>query len=140
MESKLSEKQLEGIPHPHALFLDTNSLDHMQFISEHIDRTYEHYIQIVPTIYKTHSGTSIKTYKYSVTSAEHSDTERFPSAKFSYQISPMAVVISEGGTPLYTFLTNICAIIGGLFTVFSMLNTAADSAVKTFKKTIGKAA
>lgn len=77
-------------------------------------------------------------YKYAVTSAEHMDSERFPSAKFSYQISPMAVVISEVRPPLYKFLTNICALIGGLFTIFNMLNSATDSAVRTFKKSIGK--
>ena len=72
-------------------------------------------------------------YKYSVTSAEHMDSEKFPSAKFSYQISPMAVVITESSAPLYTFLTNICALIGGLFTVFSMANGVLDSIVRKFK-------
>lgn len=37
-------------------------------------------------------------------------------------MSPMMVVISSKTTPLYHFLTNICALIGGLFTVFSMAN------------------
>ena len=39
MESKLRGKQLDGIPHPHALFLDTDTLDQTVFISDHIDRT-----------------------------------------------------------------------------------------------------
>lgn len=33
-----------------------------------------------------------------------------------------AQVVSQKTTPLYHFLTNICALIGGLFTVFSMAN------------------
>ena len=93
-----------------------------------------------PTIYRSRKGLTVKTYKYSVTSAEHTDTDKFPSAKFSYQISPMAVVMSEKSTPLYEFLTRSCAIVGGLFTVFSLLNAAADVTIRRFKGSIGKAA
>ena len=109
-------------------------------------------------------------------SAEHEDSERYPSAKFTFQviwpsanalvqsscwlffvafasarwppipsltrlihlagtqISPMAVVISEESVPLYHFLTNVCAIIGGLFTVFSMATGVLDATIKTIKK------
>ena len=140
MESKLEQKQLDGVPHPHALFHDIDTLDGTVFISDHIDRTYEHFIQVIPTIYRSRKGLTVKTYKYSVTSAEHTDTDKFPSAKFSYQISPMAVVMSEKSTPLYEFLTRSCAIVGGLFTVFSLLNAAADVTIRRFKGTIGKAA
>ena len=45
----------------------------------------------------------------------------------------MMVVISEKSTPLYHFLTNICSLIGGLFTVFSMANGVLDSIVRNFK-------
>ena len=95
-----------------------------------MDRTYEHFIQIVPT-YRRKTNTTV--YRYTVSSAEHEDSERYPSAKFSFQISPMMVVISEKSTPLYHFLTNICALIGGLFTVFSMANGVLDSIVRKFK-------
>ena len=63
---------------------DTQTLDHTVFISEHIDRTYEHHIQVIPTIYKSRKGKEIKAYKYAVTSSEHTDTDQFPSAKFTY--------------------------------------------------------
>ena len=46
-------------------------------------------LQIVPTFNKQSAAT---TYRYTVTSAEHEDSERFPSAKFSFQMSPMMVV------------------------------------------------
>ncbi len=45
----------------------------------------------------------------------------------------MAVVISEETVPLYHFLTNICAIIGGLFTVFSMATGMLDATIKTVR-------
>ena len=142
MESNLEHQS--GAHHPHALFFDSmESLDDTVFISDHVDRTYEHFIQVkhmsfvfkndgfciqndafciqtdgfiqvIPTIYRSRRGLTVKTYKYSVTSAEHTDTDKFPSAKFTYQISPMAVVMTEKGEPLYEFLTRLCAIVGGL--------------------------
>ena len=125
-----------------ASYLDTidaegpgfNTLGTREFVSEHADRTYEHFIQIVPTIYKTKKTGEVTVYRYTVSSAEHEDTERYPSAKFTFQLSPMAVVISEETVPLYHFLTEVCAIIGGLFTVFSMATGVLDAAVKTIKK------
>ena len=79
----------------HALFLDTETLDDTVFISDHVDRTYEHFIQVIPTIYRSRRGLTVKTYKYSATSAEHTDSDTFPSAKFTFQISPMAIVMTE---------------------------------------------
>lgn len=75
--------------------MESETLDDTVFISDHVDRTYEHFIQITPTIYRSTRGLTVKTYKYSVTSAEHTDSDTFPSAKFSYQISPMAIVMTE---------------------------------------------
>lgn len=111
-----------------------NTLGDHDFVSQHADRTFEHFIQIVPTIYKTRKTGEVTVYRYTVMSAEHEDTEKYPSAKFTFQISPMAVVISEETVPLYHFLTNICAIIGGLFTVFSMATGILDTTIKTIKK------
>jgi hypothetical protein len=42
-------------------------------------------MQIVPT-YNSQQKTTA--YRYTVTSAEHEDTDRFPSAKFSFQVRP----------------------------------------------------
>ena len=44
----------------------------------------------MPTIYKTRAVGEITVFRYTVTSAEHEDTERYPSAKFTFQFSPMA--------------------------------------------------
>lgn len=105
----------------------SNTMHNTEFVSNHEDRTYEHFIQIVPTFNRMNDQT---TYRYTVSSAEHEDSERYPSAKFSFQISPMMVIISEKKIPLYHFLTNICALIGGLFTVFSMANGALDAIIR----------
>eukprot|EP01047_Picozoa_sp_COSAG01_P054985 COSAG01_NODE_6071_length_3869_cov_36.543767_2_plen_634_part_00 len=114
---------LEGSSHRLA---SSNTMAYSEYVSNHEDRTYEHFIQIVPTYNRVSNETK---YRYTVSSAEHEDSERYPSAKFSFVISPMMVVISQKSTPLYHFLTNICALIGGLFTVFSMTNGVLDAIV-----------
>eukprot|EP01050_Picozoa_sp_SAG11_P038773 SAG11_NODE_15987_length_560_cov_1.277657_1_plen_120_part_10 len=50
-----------------------------------------------------------------------------------FELSPMAILMYEEPIPWYRFLTTLCAIIGGLFTVFSMVARFSDAAVETFK-------
>jgi hypothetical protein len=45
-----------------------------------------------------------------------------PEARFSYDLSPMSVVISKKSKKLYEFITSICAVIGGTFTVVGLLS------------------
>jgi hypothetical protein len=45
-----------------------------------------------------------------------------PEARFTYDLSPTAVVISQAGRRWYEFITSLCAIIGGTYVVFSLIN------------------
>ena len=45
-----------------------------------------------------------------------------PEAKFIYDISPMAVVVEDNGRRFYDYLTSLLAILGGTFTVVSLLD------------------
>jgi hypothetical protein len=40
------------------------------------------------------------------------DPENVPEARFSYDLSPMAVVVQKEGRKWYDYLTSLCAIIG----------------------------
>ncbi len=46
----------------------------------------------------------------------HYQDDEVPEAKFSYDISPMSVVISSKRRRWYEFVTSLMAIIGGTFT------------------------
>jgi len=46
----------------------------------------------------------------------HYQDDEVPEAKFSYDISPLATVISSKKRAWYEFLTSLMAIIGGTFT------------------------
>ena len=43
-------------------------------------------------------------------------------ARFSYDLSPMSVSITKKGKHWYEFVTSICALIGGTFTVVGLLS------------------
>ena len=61
-----------------------------------------------------------------------------PEAKFSFDLSPTAVVIIQGGKRWYEFITSLCAIIGGVFTVISLFDGAVYSVTKRLKGAQGK--
>ena len=56
-----------------------------------------------------------------------------PMAKFSYQLSPMQVVVKEEKKAFYHFITTVCAIVGGVFTIAGILDSAVYTAVKLAK-------
>ena len=45
-----------------------------------------------------------------------------PQARFAYDISPMAVVVRKEDRKWYDFLTSLCGIIGGTFTVVGLID------------------
>ncbi|KAH9651475.1 protein disulfide-isomerase 5-3 [Citrus sinensis] len=104
--------------------------------------TIEHYLQIVKT--------EVITRRYS---REHSLLEEYeytahsslvqsiyiPAAKFHFELSPMQVVITEDPKSFSHFITNVCAIIGGVFTVAGILDAILHNTMRLMKKVeIGK--
>lgn len=49
--------------------------------------------------------------------------EDVPEAKFSYEISPMAVIVKKTGRRWYEFVTSLFGILGGTFTVVGLLDS-----------------
>ena len=45
-----------------------------------------------------------------------------PEARFTYDLSPMSVTVARQPKRWYAFVTSICALIGGTFTVVGLLN------------------
>ncbi len=104
--------------------------------------TLEHYLKVVHTTYDVGGKRSLDTYQYTVNDNHYEDGESLPSAVFSYDISPMQVMVSEERETLAAFLTQICAIIGGVFTVTGLLDGVVYHGTHTLRRKIeiGKAA
>ncbi|KAH9624216.1 hypothetical protein KSS87_014212 [Heliosperma pusillum] len=79
----------------------------------------EHYLQVVKTEVRTSSGhTLVEEHEYTAhSSLVHSPD--IPVAKFHFELSPMQVLVMENPRSFSHFITNVCAIIGGVFTVCS---------------------
>jgi hypothetical protein len=61
-------------------------------------------------------------------------TKCFSSFYFRYDLNPITVKYHETRPPLYHFLTTVCAIVGGTFTVAGIFDSVIFSATEIFKK------
>ena len=78
-------------------------------------------MQVVPTDYNYANGRKLLTNQFSVTDHMRKLDSRsgrgLPGVFFFYDISPIRVRIEEKRRSFLSFLTSVCAIIGGVFTV-----------------------
>ena len=89
---------------------------------------------MVHTTYQLSRGKLLDTYQYTVNNNNYQDGASLPSAVFSYDLSPMQVVVTEEREAFASFLTQICAIIGGVFTVTGLLDSVVYHAISGAKK------
>lgn len=110
-------------------------LDGKMYIT-HENVTQEHYLKVVHTRIERLSyrkPTSL-TYQYTITNAQFHDDVELPSAKFTYDLSPMQVVIQEYARSFGHFITSVCAIIGGVFTVTGLIDSIVYHGAKAVVK------
>jgi len=94
---------------------------------------YEYFVNIVPTVFESQYGDTIWTNQYSFMKYIqkinlHSATARgVPGFFIMYDFSPIIVEYRESSKSFLHFLTNIFAIIGGIFTVFRLIDSLAYS-------------
>ena len=107
---------------------------------------YQYFVKIVPTHYWKSNGTVLRTNQYSVTKHKRkiklSIAENgLPGVFFIYDINPMMIQLREGRKSFLHFLTGVCAIIGGIFTVAGMIDGLIYQSKKSLQKKIdlGKA-
>ncbi|RYR17483.1 hypothetical protein Ahy_B03g062210 isoform B [Arachis hypogaea] len=96
---------------------------------------YQYFVKVVPTIYKDIRGHVTYSNQYSVT--EHfksSEQGAVPGVFFFYDISPIKVIFKEQHIPFLHFLTSVCAIIGGVFTVAGIVDSSIYYGQRTIKK------
>ncbi|CAN8326078.1 unnamed protein product [Cochlearia groenlandica] len=96
--------------------------------------TIEHYLQIVKTeVVKSNGQALIEEYEYTAHSSV-AQSYYLPVAKFHFELSPMQVLITENSKSFSHFITNVCAIIGGVFTVAGILDSILHQTMTLMKK------
>jgi hypothetical protein len=104
---------------------------------------HQYFLKLVPLIYAPLRAAPMLSYQYSVT--EHvrkldasqaqveAATGLLPGVFFNYELSPLRVRIEERRRSLGHFLTNCCAIVGGVFTVMGLVDTLVHRALRVSK-------
>lgn len=100
---------------------------------------FQYHIKIVPTTYVRIDNTILHSNQYSVTKHKKvisvmNGESGMPGIFFQYELSPLMVKYTERVQPLGHFLTNICAIIGGVYTVAGLIDSALYHSIRLIEK------
>ena len=121
-------------------------LDGVEGVADRGAMMFQYYIKIVPTAYVLTDGNVFPSNQFSVT--RHSKVvsvvggeSGMPGVFFSYEMSPVMVKYSLKDKSVGHFLTGLCAIIGGVFTVAGILDKLiyTSSRLIAEKTDLGKA-
>jgi len=96
---------------------------------------FQYYVKVVPTRFTDLSGEVINTNQFSVTDHETKVEKKhgrgLPGLFFFYDVSPIKVEFTESQKSFAHFLTQLCAIIGGVFTVTGMVDKLVYHGLKS---------
>ncbi|PPQ72304.1 hypothetical protein CVT24_004581 [Panaeolus cyanescens] len=145
-EASQSMKQKMGLTY--------NPLDGAVGITSKAQYMFQYFLKVVSTQFRTLNGQIVNTHQYSATHFERDLSEGFnghnpgnihvqhgingvPGAFFNFEISPILVVHSETRQSFAHFITSTCAIVGGVLTVASIIDSILYATGKTLKKAGG---
>ncbi|KAL0802162.1 hypothetical protein Bca101_057338 [Brassica carinata] len=115
-----------------------NPLDGVQWTQETLNGMYQYFIKVVPTEYTDVKGDVIQSNQFSVTEhfekTEAGRTQSVPGVFFFYDLSPIKVIFTEQHVEFLHFLTNVCAIVGGVFTVSGIIDSFVYHGQRAIKK------
>jgi len=90
---------------------------------------FHYYVKLVPTNFVSLSGEKISTHQYAVTDnaknvmVKRGELSGLPGVFLVYEFNPFMVEKREKRIPFTHFITSVCAILGGVFTVASVINS-----------------
>ena len=102
---------------------------------------FNYYVKIVPTTYMKLDGSVLQTNQFSLTRNFKrvlfgTGDSGMPGIFFSYELSPLMVKYTQSVKSFGHFLTNTCAIIGGTYTVASIIDTFLYHSLKAIQRKI----
>jgi thiol-disulfide isomerase/thioredoxin len=131
--SRKTKRILKQTPAQHQQF---NPMNGKTFTTLDFHQAFHHYIKVVSTHLNmgVSNANSMITYQFLEQSQiVFYETENVPEARFSYDLSPMSVVVQKEGRKWYDYLTSLCAIIGGTFTTLGLIDATLYKVFKPKK-------
>ncbi|XP_030044962.1 endoplasmic reticulum-Golgi intermediate compartment protein 3 isoform X1 [Microcaecilia unicolor] len=123
-----------------------NPLDGTHVSTQQASMMFQYFVKIVPTVYLKLDGEVLRTNQFSVTRHEKIANgligdQGLPGVFVLYELSPMMVKFTEKQRSFTHFLTGVCAIIGGVFTVAGLIDSLLYHSARVIQKKIdlGKA-
>jgi len=127
------QRILKQVPEEHQQF---SPMDDAKYVTKDFHQAFHHYIKVVSTHMNMGSSKSkqLTTYQFLEQSQiVFYDEVNVPEARFSYDLSPMSVVVQKKGRKWYDYLTSLCAIIGGTFTTLGLIDATLYKVLKPKK-------
>ncbi|KAL6723203.1 hypothetical protein Aduo_018233 [Ancylostoma duodenale] len=104
-----------------------NPLKERNMLSSEPLLTHEYILKIVPSVYEDINGKVWNSYQYTFGHkdylAYHHSGQIIPAVWFKYSLQPITVKHKEWRQSFYYFLTSICAVVGGTFTVAGIIDS-----------------
>lgn len=105
--------------------------------------SHDYVMKIVPTVIEDVEQNVHYLYQYTHAYKDYISfghgNRVMPAIWFRYEMTPITVKYTEQRKPFYHFITMVCAIIGGAFTVAGIIDSMIFSASELYKKvTLGK--
>ena len=106
-----------------------NTLYRKESKKEKNQMVYQYYLKIVPAKYVVENKYSKYKYQYTVNSFSDVAYNGLPSLYFKYDLSPITVEYKYSKMKFLTFLINVFAILGGVFTVAGIIDAIIHKSV-----------
>ena len=106
-----------------------NTLKNKQRNEDKLPMMYQYYLKIVPTKFRYYSGITYNKYQYTANYFSEASPDRLPLLFFRYDISPITVEYKQSKMSFLTFLINVFAILGGVFTVAGIIDAIIHKSV-----------
>ncbi|KAM4031784.1 endoplasmic reticulum-Golgi intermediate compartment protein 3 isoform 1-T1 [Anomaloglossus baeobatrachus] len=118
-----------------------NPLDGTSVSALQSSMMFQYFVKIVPTVYVKVDGEVLRTNQFSVTRHEKIANgligdQGLPGVFVLYELSPMMVKLTEKHRSFTHFLTGVCAIIGGVFTVAGLIDSLIYHSTRAIQKKI----
>ncbi|KAJ6942139.1 endoplasmic reticulum-Golgi intermediate compartment protein 3-like isoform X2 [Populus alba x Populus x berolinensis] len=118
-----------------------NPLAGIQLMHDTPNGVQQFFIKVVPTIYTDIRGRTVHSNQYSVTEhfkkSELTPLDSLPGVYFFYDFSPIKVIFKEEHISFLHFMTSVCAIIGGIFTIAGIIDSFIYHGQRAIKKKVG---
>ncbi|XP_008568816.1 PREDICTED: endoplasmic reticulum-Golgi intermediate compartment protein 3 isoform X1 [Galeopterus variegatus] len=118
-----------------------NPLDSTNVTAPQASMMFQYFVKVVPTVYMKVDGEVLRTNQFSVTRHEKVANgllgdQGLPGVFVLYELSPMMVKLTEKRRSFTHFLTGVCAIIGGMFTVAGLIDSLIYHSARAIQKKI----